>query len=70
MSIFANPCLDIARMDIQNDRVLSHVTLHRRPELGADHESAASQGPVAQGLIVHRFESGRIAEVWSVLRWS
>lgn len=70
MSIFATPCLDIARMDMQNDRVLSHVTLHRRPELGANHESAASQGPAAQGLIVHRFESGRIAEVWSVLRWS
>lgn len=58
LGLLANPCLEIERIDAEDERVLTQATLR------------AENGREARVLFVHDIADGRISRVSSVLSWS
>ena len=58
LDVLADPCLEIERLEVELDRVVTHVTLR------------SATGVEARGLFVHSIADGRITRVSSLVRWS
>jgi hypothetical protein len=68
---FSESELDITDMVASGDRVISYVRFSGRHTGEFEGHAPTGRRMTADGMVVHRFAAdGRIAEQWSVLRWS